>query len=136
MVTILFNGHQIEVENTRTAEEIVRYDGKVVSKKRTFTGGSHFFQALEEGKRANYEVTFNLVPFQGVGIVVRRNGLIIFSSDRRIKPPMQITPLVYTSGSRSVIAATEEGIVQIKCPYCNHRNSSDLSFCEKCGASI
>lgn len=136
MVTILFNGHQIEAENTWSAKEIVRYDGRIVSERRSISGGSHFFEVQEDGYLTNYEVTFNPLFLEGIGIVIRRNGVIIFSSDRRIKPPKETISIASSSGLSTVSTMSTSDHVEVKCPYCNHRNYSEVSFCVRCGASI
>lgn len=136
LVTILINGHQLEVENTWSAKEIVRYDGRVVSERRSFWGGSHFFRVEEDGHLVNYEVTFNPTFIERIAIVIRRNGSVIFSSDRRIKPPKEVVPIVSSSGSGMVSAFGSNRRIQAECPYCGHRNSSAIEFCEKCRASI
>ncbi|MHA2351543.1 MAG: hypothetical protein ACXABX_00310 [Candidatus Thorarchaeota archaeon] len=136
LVTIISNGHQIEVENTWSAKEIVRYDGRVVSERRSFWGGSHFFQVQEYGHLVNYEVTFNPSFIERISIVIRRNGAIIFSSDRRIKPPKEVIPIASSSSSGMVSTIGLSNRIQIECPYCGHRNSTAEEFCEKCRASI
>ena len=136
IATILINGHQIEAENTWSAKEIVRYDGRVVSERRSFWGGSHFFQAQEDGDLANYEVTFTPSFMDRIAIVIRRNGAIIFSSDKRIKPPREILPIASSSHSGMTSATGSVTRVHVECPYCGHRNDSSSEFCEKCKASI
>ena len=136
VVTILVNGHQIEVENTWTAKEIVRYDGRVVSERRTLWGSSHFFQVSEDGSLANYEVTFTPSFIDRISIVIRRNGIIIFSNDRRIKARREFASTVSTSSSGMVSTFGHTNQVQVECPYCGHRNSAPVEFCEKCKASI
>ena len=135
-VTIIFNGHQIEVENTWSAKEIVRYDGRVVSERRSIWGGSHFFQVHEDGYLINYEVTFNLLFLEGLVVVIRRNGVIIFSGDRRIKPPKEMVSIASSTGVATMSTMSTRESVEIKCPYCNHGNSIETSFCERCGASV
>ncbi len=136
LVTILINGHQIEVENTWSAKEIVRYDGRVVSERRSIWGGSHFFQVQEDGHLVNYEVTFNPTFIERVAIVIRRDGNIIFSSDRRIKTPKEVVPVVSSSRGGMVSTFGSSSQIQVKCPYCGHRNNASTKFCEKCRASI
>jgi hypothetical protein len=136
LVTILINGHQIEVENTWSAKEIVRYDGRVVSERRSIWGGSHFFQVHEDGNLIQYEVTFNPSFLERITIVIRRNGAIIFSSDRRIKPPREVVPITSSSSGGMVSAFESNSQIQVKCPYCGHRNIATDEFCEKCRASI
>jgi hypothetical protein len=136
IATILINGHQIEAENTWTAKEIVRYDGRVVSERRSFWGGSHFFQVHEEGYLVNYEVTFTPSFMDRITIVIRRNGTIVFSSDKRIKPPKEIVPRATSSQSGMMSTIGSGTRLQVECPYCGHRNDSTTEFCEKCRASI
>lgn len=136
IVTLLINGHQIEAENTWSAKEIVRYDGRVVSERRSFWGGSHFFQVQEDGYLVNYEVTFNPSFMEKITIVIRRDGAIIFSSDRRIKPPKEVLPIASSSSSGMVSTFGSSNRTQVECPYCGHRNNAAIEFCEKCRASI
>ncbi len=136
IATILFNGHQIEAENTWSAKEIVRYDGQVVSERRSFWGGSHFFQAKEDGRLVNYEVTFTPSFMDRIVIVIRRNGIIIFSSDRRVKPQREAIPIAASSFGSTVVSLGSREHFQVECPYCNHRNDSTVKFCERCRASI
>jgi hypothetical protein len=136
LVTILINGHQIEVENTWSAKEIVRYDGRVVSERRSFWGGSHFFRVEEESHLVNYEVTFNPSFIERIAIVIRRNGAIIFSSDRRIKPPKEVIQIASSSSSGMVSTIVTGNRIQVECPYCGHRNNTAVEFCEKCRASL
>ena len=136
IITILINGHQIEAENTWSAKEIVRYDGRVVSERRSFWGGSHFFQVNEDGYLVNYEVTFTPSFMDRIAIVIRRNGAIVFSSDRRIKPLREITPIAASSFGGAVGSLSSSDHIQVQCPYCNHRNDRTAKYCERCRASI
>ncbi|MGD9395994.1 MAG: zinc ribbon domain-containing protein [Candidatus Thorarchaeota archaeon] len=136
IATILINGHQIEAENTWSAKEIVRYDGQVVSERRSFWGGSHFFQAREDGSLVNYEVTFTPSLMDRIAIVIRRNGTIIFSSDRRVRPQREVIPVVASSSGSTTVSFGSRDHVRFECPYCNHRNDSTVKFCERCRASI
>ena len=136
VVTILVNGHQIEAENTWSAKEIVRYDGRVVSERRTLWGSSHFFKVYETGGQVNYEVTFTPSFIDRISIIIRRNGIIIFSNDRRIKARREFASTVSPSSSGMVSTFGHSSQIQIECPYCGHRNSTAMEFCEKCRASI
>lgn len=136
IISILINGHQIEAENTWSAKEIVRYDGRVVSERRSIWGSSHFFHVHEENNLVNYEVTFTPSFIDRITIIIRRNGTIVFSNDRRIRPQREVVPMVSTSSSGMVSTFGYNNQIQVECPYCGHRNSAAMEFCGKCRASI
>ncbi len=55
--TIIYNGHQIDAPgSTLTGIEEVRYDGNIVSSKRSILGATHVFVVVEEGETVQYEV--------------------------------------------------------------------------------
>ena len=57
MKTLVYDGHRIDAPgSTLTGLEIVRYDGNVVSKKRSILGAKHSFEEQEGGETAHYEV--------------------------------------------------------------------------------
>ncbi len=71
------NGHAIEIQASLwSGKERVRYDGQVVSEKRSFMFQSiHSFEADEQGEKAVYEVMIHAGLFS-CGYAVRRNGII------------------------------------------------------------
>lgn len=76
-VSMLSNGHRIEVQtNTMfSPEETVLYDGKEVSRGRSWLNSKHAFTVTEDGKSARYEVEIKLdLWYGGVKVNLRRNG--------------------------------------------------------------
>jgi len=71
------NGHAIEIwASIWNGKERVRYDGRVVSEKRSLMFQSiHSFEAEEQGEKAVYEVMIHTGLFT-LGYAVRRNGII------------------------------------------------------------
>jgi hypothetical protein len=78
MRKVLTNGHQIEIKTLGT--EIVKYDGRVVSKMNTMVGGLHTFNVVEDGKEVQYEIQVG-TKLLGLStwVVARRNGVVFFS---------------------------------------------------------
>ncbi len=81
MKTIVHNGHRIEAPgSTLTGKEDVRYDGDLVSTKRSVLGATHFFEVEEDGKTVQYEVKIG-TRWHGFSAccTVLRDGLVIFT---------------------------------------------------------
>lgn len=83
MKTIDYGEHKIEVAESTfgVGEEEVFYDGILASSKRNFLGGAtHMFVALENQENIQYELETGLL-WHGLDtwVVIRRNGVIIFS---------------------------------------------------------
>ena len=81
MKTIIYDGHKIEVSSMSiTAKEEIKYDGKVVSSKRSITGSTHIFNVIENEDNIQYEVEIG-TRWHGCSSwnTVRRNGMVIFS---------------------------------------------------------
>jgi hypothetical protein len=72
---ITYKGHCIDVHDTGYGPEIVKYDGKVVSKKASLSGTSHVFRVEEDGESVQY-----IVKFSGRGCEITRNGVILFTN--------------------------------------------------------
>jgi len=82
MIIINHNGHTIEIKTFGT--EKVFYDGKEVSRKNSFFGATHAFQAREDSKQVQYEVKIGLkflwwVRWFRTWCEVRRNNELIFT---------------------------------------------------------
>ena len=79
MKTCYYEGNIIEVEEwSITGKEVVKYNGDIVSQKRTMFGGNHIFRVEEKGEMVNYEV--RITPgFLFPKTIIRRNGLIIYN---------------------------------------------------------
>lgn len=81
MKTIIYNGHRIDAPgSTFTGLEVVRYDGEVVSSKRSILGAKHFFDALENEESVRYEVKIG-TRWHGFGATcaIYRNEELLFS---------------------------------------------------------
>ena len=81
-VSMLTNGHRIDVQtNTMfSPEETVLYDGKEVSRLRSWLNSKHEFTVTEDGKTARYEVLIKLdFWYGGVKVNLRRNGEVVLS---------------------------------------------------------
>jgi len=81
MRTVVHDGHRIEIPGmSLSAKEEVRYDGEVVSSKRSLTGATHVFAVKENGEEVQYEVEIG-TRWHGFSAwcTVRRNGRVIFS---------------------------------------------------------
>lgn len=81
MIITTPNNNNIEIANTLTGKEIIKYNGREISTKRTAMGGIHLFQATENNEAANYEVELKTRwHTMGYYVNVRRNGILIFSN--------------------------------------------------------
>ena len=81
MKTIFHNGHRIDAPgSTLTGLELVRYDGEVVSRKRSVLGSGHEFVVEEDGEPVHYEVKIG-TRWHGCSATctIRRNGDILFT---------------------------------------------------------
>lgn len=79
MPTVNYGNHTIEVQNTVWGNEIVKYDGKVMTKGYSAFGRSYHFMVMEDNQQATYEVDFRM-GFLSVHFTIRRNGITIFTS--------------------------------------------------------
>ncbi len=81
MKTIIHNGHSIEAPGSHiTGLEIVRYDGQVVSRKRSILGATHVFEAEEDGATVEYTVAIG-TKWHGFAATCRiyRDGELLFT---------------------------------------------------------
>ena len=81
MKTIIHNGHSIEAPGSHiTGLEIVRYDGNVVSRKRSILGATHVFEAEENGETVQYTVAIG-TRWHGFSATCKiyRNGELLFT---------------------------------------------------------
>jgi hypothetical protein len=78
MRTIVYGGHTIEVKTLGT--EKIHYDGRLVSSKNSWSGATHIFSVKEGNENVQYEVEVG-GRWHGLSayVIVRRNGIIIFS---------------------------------------------------------
>lgn len=81
MKTILTNGHKIDLTiELKHDIEIIYYDGKEISTKKSSLGGIHIFEVIENDSVANYEIEY--APHKSMKEIwntVRRNGIIVFT---------------------------------------------------------
>jgi hypothetical protein len=79
---IQYNGHTIEVQGlSLNADEIVKYDGREVSRKKSIFGATHTFRVTEDGEKVTYEVEMHtrwLSLVDSVWYLIRRNGKEIY----------------------------------------------------------
>ena len=68
---------RIEVENSLTRLETIKYNGEVVSEKRSFLGEHHEFERNENGDKARYDVRVSLKNLGRVSVDVYRNNKAI-----------------------------------------------------------
>ncbi len=81
MKTVIHNGHKIEAPgSTLTGLEEVRYDGEVVSSKRSILGATHVFVVEEDGETVQYEVQIG-TRWHGFSATctIRRAGELLFT---------------------------------------------------------
>jgi hypothetical protein len=79
--TIAINGHKLEISSTSlTAKEVIKYDGNIVSDKRSVSGATHIFNVKENDEDVQYEVEIGFRWHMcSAWATVRRNGVVIFS---------------------------------------------------------
>ena len=81
MKTIIHNGHKIEAPgSTLTGLEEIRYDGKIVSSKRSILGAKHSFIVEEDGDSVQYEVRIGTrwIGFTATCTILR-DGELLFT---------------------------------------------------------
>ena len=80
MKTLIYNGHRIEAPgSTLTGLEQIRYNGDIVSSKRSILGTDHQFDATEEGVPVQYEVRIG-TRWTGMATCrIYRNGELLYS---------------------------------------------------------
>lgn len=82
MKTVAHGAHVIQIAEAADlfGKEEVYYDGRLVSSKRTMTGGTHIFSTVEDGERVDYDVQVE-GRWHGLGFssTVRRNGIIVYT---------------------------------------------------------
>lgn len=81
MLIKTLNNNSIEITNSIFGNEVVKYNGKLVSQRRSLGGGLHIFKEAEDQEEVQYEVEF-INKWHGLGfyLIIRRNGVIIFSN--------------------------------------------------------
>ncbi len=76
-------GHQLRISLERLCwHEALRYDGRVVSKRRLFGGGTHVFWVVENNREIRYEVE-TVSTWRARIVAVRRNGQVVTCAERR-----------------------------------------------------
>lgn len=81
MKTISYDGHKIEISSmSLTAKEVIKYDGAVVSEKRSIAGATHIFSVSENNEDIQYEIEIGTRWHMfSAWAIVRRNGIVIFT---------------------------------------------------------
>ena len=79
MTIVNYGNHTIEAINTIWGNEIVKYDGKIMTKGFSAFGRSYHFVVNEDNQQITYEVEFKS-GFLGAHFNIRRNGISILSS--------------------------------------------------------
>lgn len=81
MKTIIHDGHRIEAPgSTLTGLEEIRYDGTIVSSKRSILGARHKFEVEEGGKMVQYEIKIGTrwLGFTAT-CTIHRDGELLFT---------------------------------------------------------
>ncbi|GAB2540512.1 hypothetical protein [Rufibacter soli] len=68
---------KIEVDNTYSGVETVKYNGEVVSEKRSLAGENHLFERDENGETVHYEVRISIKRLSRIGIDIYRDNKMI-----------------------------------------------------------
>ncbi|KAA3437077.1 hypothetical protein [Rufibacter hautae] len=71
---------RIEVDNSYTGKETIKYNGEIVSEKKSLLGENHRFEREEQGEMAQYEVRISIKHLTRVGIDIYRNDKVILLS--------------------------------------------------------
>ncbi|ALJ00118.1 hypothetical protein [Rufibacter tibetensis] len=71
---------KIEVDNSYTGVETIKYNGEIVSEKKSLLGENHTFEREEQGELAKYEVRISIKHFSRVGIDIYRNNKVLLLS--------------------------------------------------------
>jgi hypothetical protein len=90
LVTFPLDGNRMEVfGSTWTGKEVVRYNGKDVSTKRSFRFEStHVFYVVEDGQSTRFALTFKIPPLSSrVRYRVSRNGVTVAEDQTRMGSP-------------------------------------------------
>ncbi len=80
MKTIMYNGNRIDAPgSTIGGLEAIRYNGEIVSSKRSILGMTHNFEVEEEGALVRYEVRIGTRWTGFATCTVHRNGELLFT---------------------------------------------------------
>ncbi|MBC3541126.1 hypothetical protein ACFSC6_03020 [Rufibacter sediminis] len=71
---------KIEVDNSFTGQETIKYNGEIVSEKKSLLGENHQFEREENGELVRYEVRISIKQLTRVGIDIYRNNKVILLS--------------------------------------------------------
>ncbi|MBA9076457.1 MULTISPECIES: hypothetical protein [Rufibacter] len=71
---------RIEVDNSFTGQETIKYNGEIVSEKKSLLGENHRFEREENGEIAQYEVRISIKHLTRVGIDIYRNNKVVLLS--------------------------------------------------------
>ncbi|GGK85214.1 hypothetical protein ACD591_19975 [Rufibacter glacialis] len=71
---------KIEVDNSFNGKETIKYNGEIVSEKKSLLGENHTFTCEENGERITYEVRISIKNLTRVGIDIYRNNKVVLLS--------------------------------------------------------
>ncbi|MCB0685076.1 MAG: hypothetical protein KDC53_01085, partial [Saprospiraceae bacterium] len=74
---IIEENNRIEFHNSWAGEETVYLNGQLVSKKSSFWGTSHYFEAFESGEKVRYILTSKVASGMEVQLDLVRNGELV-----------------------------------------------------------
>lgn len=80
MKTLTVNGHSLDVPgSTLLGKEEIRYDGSIVSSKRSVLGAKHEFVVHEDGQQVQYVVQIGTRWNGSACCSIEREGVVLFS---------------------------------------------------------
>ncbi|MFC6997973.1 hypothetical protein [Rufibacter roseus] len=71
---------KIEVDNSLSGLETIKYNGEIVSEKKSLLGENHAFEREENGEMVKYEVRVSIKRLARVGIDIYRNNKVLLLS--------------------------------------------------------
>ncbi|GAA4301158.1 hypothetical protein [Nibribacter koreensis] len=71
---------KIEVDNSFSGEETVKYNGEVVSEKKSLLGETHSFTCVENGEQVQYEVRIGIKNLGRISVAIYRNNKVVLLS--------------------------------------------------------
>lgn len=70
----------IEVDNSYTGKETIKYSDEIVSEKKSLLGENHTFEKVENGAEVKYEIRFSIKHFTIVSVNIYRNNQVVLLS--------------------------------------------------------
>ena len=71
---------KIEVDNSFSGEETIKYNGEVVSEKKSLLGENHPFTREENGEVVQYEVRIGIKNLGRISVAIYRNNKVVLLS--------------------------------------------------------